>query len=104
MGIYYKYPYKKDNTHVQMNPYVPYPNIHIPNPDSYLSMIYPIYKENQAKGLSYLPILMNYFGNLHITFNFLYIACYKRNHTFVLTLNRVLKYFRVIYNCYDIKN
>ena len=34
----------------------------------------------------------------------LYIACYKRNHTFVLTLNRVLKYFRVIYNCYDIKN
>lgn len=51
MGIYYKYPYKKDNTHVQMNPYVPYPNIHIPNPDSYLSMIYPIYKENQAKGL-----------------------------------------------------
>ena len=54
MGIYYKYPYKKDNTHVQMNPYVPYPNIHIPNPDSYLSMIYPIYKENQAKGLSYL--------------------------------------------------
>ena len=57
MGIYYKYPYKKDNTHVQMNPYVPYPNIHIPNPDSYLSMIYPIYKENQAKGLSYIPIL-----------------------------------------------
>ena len=40
-----------------MNPYVPYPNIHIPNPDSYLSMIYPIYKENQAKWLSYLPIL-----------------------------------------------
>ena len=34
----------------------------------------------------------------------LYIACYKRNHTSVLTLNRVLKYFRVIYNCYDIKN